>query len=176
VYRAYIRQSNVIANRQTRKKIAHPHVKTRKRKRTKSQIVKKKWMEFHSAIWFSKNFCKVTHFLLEISVHSKKERHEKISDISKFDLNFRKFSHNISTIAKITISFSSRCVSVYLFSFSKKQFFYILFNTSICTKRPQKASEKRPEMEWKKFGEWRNANGMFLSFLPSNFSLVTLIV
>lgn len=47
----------------------------------------------------------------------------------------------------------SLCVSISS-HFQRNVFlFYKIYTSIICTKRPQKASEKRPEMEWKKFGE-----------------------
>lgn len=174
MYRAYLRQSNVIANRQTEKNRTSA-CENEKKKKNKVSNSQKKWMEFHRFDSQKKNF-KVPHFLLEISVHSKKKR-KTWEDIWHFEiwpqLNFRtifQLSPKLPFHSPLSVSLS---ISSH---FQRNNFFYILFNTSICTKRPQKASEKRPEMEWKKFGEWRNANGMFLSFLPSNFSLVTLIV
>lgn len=144
--------------------------KKKKNKVSNSQ----KWMEFHRATWCSFRNCLL---FLSILRFIQKRNYKTWRYIWHFEiwpqLNFR-------TIFQLSpkLPFHSPLywlsVCVYLFSFSKKCFFlfYKFYTSIICTKRPQKASEKRPEMEWKKFGEWRNANGMFLSFLPSNFSHV----
>lgn len=59
-----------------------------------------------------------------------------------------KYSHSISTIAKLFLSF---------FLFSSLSYFVTSRFFFDCEVIPK----KRPEMEWKKFGEHKNVNGMF---------------